>query len=354
MGGGRFARGKKTTMSMLKHVLEPPRYGFEVVPSTRQILSEFCYRMNIMRSRKNWLPVFGWFMTALLAIPLAIFVARYFSFRLLAVGAVYGMVVLGSHGTLYLHRYATHRGYRFRNGVWRFVCKNLVLKVVPEEVYVISHHVHHQLSEQAGDPYNARAGWLYCFLADVNHQLIAQNLSEPAYARVTMLLNHCGVRINSYAQYRVWGSLCHPGFALLSFLLNWAFWYAAFYLIGGHALATALFGSAFVWAIGVRTFNFAGHGGGKERQVAGVDFYRGDRSVNQTWPGFISGEWHNNHHLYPNGARAGFLYYQLDLPWLFIRALHAVGGISSYRDYKAEFLTRHYLPYVRARDVERA
>ena len=336
-------------MATLKHVLAPPRYGFDRIPSSREILSEFFHRMNVVRSRKQWLPLFGWVTTSLLAIPLTVFAFRYFSLPLLAAGFVYSMVGLGSHGTFYLHRYATHRAFRFRNPVWRFVCKNLVLKIAPEEIYVISHHVHHRYSEEAGDPYNARAGWLYCFLADVNHQPIATDLSEPAYARVTMLLNHCGVRLNSYAQYRVWGSLCHPGFALLSYALNWAFWYSAFYLIGGHALATALFGSAFVWAIGVRTFNFAGHGGGKELQGAGLDFYRGDRSINQAWPGFISGEWHNNHHLYPNGARAGFLRYQLDLPWLFIRLLHSVGGISSYRDYKAEFMTRHYLPYLDAR-----
>jgi len=330
----------------LKHVLAPPRYGFERIPTSGDILREFFYRLNIARSLKQWLPLFGWVTTMLLAIPLIVFVVRYFSFSLLAVGFIYGMVVLGSHGTFYLHRYATHRAYRFRNSTWRFICKNLVIKIVPEEIYVISHHVHHLYAERAGDPYNARAGWLYCFLADVNHQPIAHDLSEPAYARVTMLLNHCGIRLNSYAQYRRWGSICHPGFALLSYSLNWIFWYSIFYLVGGHALATALFGAAFTWAIGVRTFNFAGHGGGKLRQRAGVDFHHEDRSINQVWPGFVAGEWHNNHHLFPNGARSGFLGYQLDLPWLLIRIIHALGGISCYRDYKVAFLTQHYRPYL--------
>lgn len=336
-------------MSTLKHLLAPPRYGFDCVPTTREILSEFFFRMNVVRSRKNWLPLYGWFMTSLLAIPLAVFAVRYSSLPLFAAGAVYGMVGLGSHGTFYLHRYATHRGFRFSNAMWLFVCKNLVVKIVPEEIYVISHHVHHKYAELPGDPYNARAGWLYCFLADVNHQPIAQDLSEPAYARLTMLLNHCGVRLNDYQRYRTWGSLCHPMFAVASYVLNWAFWYSAFYLVGGHALATALFGSAFVWAIGVRTFNFAGHGGGKDLRREGIDFHGGDRSINQTWSGLVAGEWHNNHHLYPNGARSGFLGYQIDLPWYFIRFLHAVGGVTSYRDYKAEFLTRHYQPFVAAR-----
>jgi len=338
-------------MSTLDHVLAPPRYGFDRFPTRREIVKEFFYRLNITRSRKQWLPLFVWLTTMLLAIPLVVFVVRYFSFPLLALGFIYGMVVLGSHGTFYLHRYATHRAYRFRNPIWRFVCKNLVIKIVPEEIYVISHHVHHRYAEQPGDPYNAGAGWLYCFLADVNHQPIAQDLSEAEYGRLTKLLNHCDIRINSYAQYCRWGSLCHPVFASLSYSLNWIFWYSVFYLVGGHALATALFGAAFTWAIGVRGFNFAGHGGGKLRHRAGVDFHRGDRSINQFWPGFVAGEWHNNHHLYPNGARAGFLGYQLDLPWLFIRALHAVGGVDSYRDYKAAFLAHQYRRYLLERKL---
>ncbi|MBK6692249.1 MAG: fatty acid desaturase [Myxococcales bacterium] len=333
-------------MSTLEHVLAPPRYGFGAIPTNREIVSEFFYRLNVLRCRKNWIPLFAWATTLAFAVPLVVFVTHYFSFWLVLLGFVYSMVLLGSHGTFYLHRYATHRAYRFRSPLWRFVCKNLVIKIVTEETYVISHHVHHRYTEQAGDPYNARAGWLYCFFADVNHQRIAPDLTEAAYARLKLLIDHCGIRLNSFAQYQRWGSLCHPAFAFTSYALNWAFWYAAFYLVGGHALATALFGSAFVWAVGIRTFNFAAHGGGKDRQRPGVDFHTKDHSINQVWPGYVAGEWHNNHHLYPNGARSGFLGYQLDLPWLFIRAVHALGGIQSYRDYKEEFVVRYQRPYL--------
>ena len=340
-------------MSTLKNVLAPPRYGFDVFPSAREIVSEFFFRLNVFRTRKNWLAAFSWTTTLLFAVPLAVFLVKYFSWKLVVAGFLYSMVGLGSHGTFYLHRYATHRAFRFSHPVWRFVCKNLVIKIVPEEAYVISHHVHHRYSEEAGDPYNAKAGWLYCFLADVNHQGIAQDMSAPAYERVKRLMNHCGVKLNTYAQYNEWGSLCHPAYAFLSYSLNWIFWYGVFFLLGGHALATALFGSAFVWAIGVRTFNFAGHGGGKDRRRAGVDFYTKDHSINQVWPGFVAGEWHNNHHCYPNGARSGFLRYQLDLPWMLIRAVHALGGIESYRDYKAEFVEKQLNPYLEACVSER-
>lgn len=340
---------------MLERWLAPPRYGWEqddgtlYRPTTLEILREFGYRLNVFRSVKNWLSAFTWFSLALLLVPCVVFFFRYFSMKLLAAAFVYGMIVLGTHGTFYLHRFATHRAFRFKNAFVLFICKNLVVKVVAEELYVVSHHVHHRKCEEPGDPYNVHGGWLYCFLADVNHQPIARDLTAPEHERVTRLLSHCGMRLNSYAQYQKWGSLARPAATIASYALNWAFWYATFWALGGHALATALFGAAFVWAVGVRTYNFAGHGAGKDRRQDGQDFNRRDWSVNQLWPGIVAGEWHNNHHLYPNGARSGFLPHQLDLAWVFIRTVHALGGISSYRDYKAEFLREHYHPYLRSR-----
>ncbi len=76
-------------------------------------------------------------------------------------------------------------------------------------------------------------------------------------------------------------------------------------------------------------------------------------SVNQLWPGYVGGEWHNNHHLYPHGARSGFLPYQLDLAWEFIRGMSRLGVVSSYRDPRADFLRDHYEPYVRANGASR-
>ena len=92
----------------------------------------------------------------------------------------------------------------------------------------------------------------------------------------------------------------------------------------------------------VRTFNYTGHGGSKQKHVEGVDFDRTDLSINQNRPGWFSGEWHNNHHLYPNSTRAGFLIYQLDLAWIYIYGLYKLGAVSQYNDAKKEFL-RNYL-----------
>jgi len=342
-------------VAFLERVLDPPSYGFLrngelYVPTHREIFSEFFHRLNIFKTKKNWLSLFGWVTSLSFAIPLVYFFTHYFSWPLVFAGFIYSMVVLGSHGTFWLHRYCVHHGYQFRNPFIRMVCRNLVLKIIPEEIYVVSHYVHHQFSEMPGDPYNVHGGWLYCFLADVNHQSVARDLSEKDYVQLCRLMQDTGVRLNSYSQYQKWGSLCHPAFTIAHYLCNWVFWFGMFYLIGGFPLATALFGFAGVWAIGVRTFNYDGHGRGKDRKRDGIDFNKNDWSVNQVWPGYVAGEWHNNHHLFPNGARSGFLPYQLDLPWIAIRLLNHMGAISSYRDHKPVFLREYYAPYLDKKD----
>lgn len=337
-------------------MLEPPSYGFEkngelVVPTKKQIFKEFFSRVNIFRTRKNWVATICWIATLSFAIPLYIFFTRYFSWPLFAVGFFYSMVFLGSHGTVYYHRYSTHRAFTFRNAFSRFIVRNLAIKIIPEELYVISHYVHHQLSEKPGDPYNVHAGWWYCFLADANHQLVARDLSENEYLRMRRLIDHTGVKLNSYAQYQRWGSICHPFYTVMTYVLNWSFWYGVFYLMGGHALATVIFGSCGVWAVGIRTFNYDGHGGGKNKQKKGIDFDTTNLSINQLWPGLITGEWHNNHHLYPNSASNHFLPYQLDWAWYFIRTYKWLGGITSYRNDRENFLKKYYWPYLAAENA---
>ncbi len=154
-----------------------------------------------------------------------------------------------------------------------------------------------------------------------------------------------GVLLNSYAQYQRFGSLCHPFWTILDISLNWSICYGVFFLLGGHALATALFAWAAVWHIGIRTFNYDGHGRGTNQQREGIDFSQNDFSLNQNFYGFVAGEWHNNHHLYPKSARAGFLNYQIDLPWLFIRILYRLGAIKSYRDSYRNFFCDYYNPW---------
>lgn len=337
-----------------------PRYkwadeqGNFIKPTVGQMWGEFFYRINFFRDSRNWFPFMAWFWVLLLLPFFLLFFFKYFTWGLLIAGFTYGMIIMGSHGTMWYHRYSTHNAFVFKNSFWRFISQHLVVKVVPEELYVVSHHIHHEKSDMPGDPYNAFGGFFYCFLADTNHQLMNRELSPEDYQIAKKMIAHTGVKLNTYEQYLKYGTIANPWYIMLTWILNWSFWGAVFYFVGewlgvtggGMALVCALFAGTFVWAVGIRTFNFEGHGKGKGKAAWGdSDYNRADYSINQYWPGYVAGEWHNNHHLYPTSARSGFLGYQLDLPWLYVRLIHLLGGIESYRDNKAQFIENYVKPY---------
>jgi stearoyl-CoA desaturase (delta-9 desaturase) len=339
---------------LLARVLREPTYGWTrdgalSSPDTATLLREWVVRMNVFADPKSWLPITGWIWTLALVPFGLVFLTKYFTWKLMLAGFLYAMVGIGTHGTVWLHRYATHRAFTFRNGFARALCRELTIKIVPEETYVVSHHVHHAYSDQPGDPYNATAGWLYCFLAAELHQPIARDLSPEDYRRTAALLGHTGVKLNTYEQYQRFGSIAHPGRTWAHFALNWAAWYAIFYALGGHALATCLFGWASVWGIGIRAHNYDLHAGGVDRRRDGIEFDRRNLAINAFWPGLVAGEWHNNHHLFPNSVRAGFLWWQPDISFAFIRLYRLLGGITAWRDFSASFESRYHQPYLAAK-----
>jgi sn-1 stearoyl-lipid 9-desaturase len=334
-------------MAFIDKVLQEPSYGWTdsqgklVIPPMKTLFRESFRRINIFKTRKNWIALYNWLVTACMCPFFIVFITEYIETAYLAFCVFYGTVFMAVHSTVWHHRYCTHSSFSFTNAFWKVLTQNLAIRTFPEEIFVIAHHVHHARSDMPGDPYNSRAGFMYCMLADVNHQSISKNLSEKDYSRTASLLSHAGCATNSFAQYVKWGSVSHPLQVLKIWLLNWLFWYSAFYLIGGRGLACAAFTGAMFWFIFVRAFNYTGHGGGKARHVQGVDFDRRNLSINQMRPGYMCGEWHNNHHLYPKSARAGFLPYQLDLAWLYILLLYKAGAVSSYYDSKPQFLEKY-------------
>jgi stearoyl-CoA desaturase (delta-9 desaturase) len=334
-------------MAFIDDVLQTPSYGWKneqgelIVPNVKQLYGEAFSRINIFKTKKNWISLISWLMAVCMFPFFVVFVFKYLSIKLVIAFLLYTFIIMSTQATIWFHRFCTHKSFTFSNKIWRFITQNLVLRTFPEEIYVVSHHVHHVKSDVPGDPYNPQAGMMYCMLSDVNHQSINKNLSEVDYNKAAHFLRHTGVRINSYKQYQKWGSISAPWYTIGLWLLNWSFWFTAFYFIGGPGLACAMFGGAMFWFIGVRAFNYTGHGKGEVKHVDGIDFDRSNLSINQTRPGLFAGEWHNNHHLYPGSARAGFLRYQIDLAWIYIWILNKIGGVSTYRNSKPDFLKKY-------------
>jgi stearoyl-CoA desaturase (delta-9 desaturase) len=327
-------------------LLYEPTYGWKDVngqlsiPTKRELFRETLSRINIFKSTRNWISFVSLLMLVSLVPFFLLFITKYFSWYLLIIVIAYSMIVMGTHGTIWFHRYCTHKSYTFSNRVWRFITQNLVIKTLPEESYVLSHHVHHSKSDQPGDPYNAQAGFLYCMLAEYNHQRISPDLNAEQYAKAASFLGHTGVRLNTFTQFKKWGCATSPKYVIATWALNWTFWYLTLFYLGGPPLACAVFTGAFFWFAFIRAFNYTGHGGGKIKHREGIDFDRRNLSINQARPGLLAGEWHNNHHLYPGSARAGFLPGQVDLAWLYILTLYKLKMVSGYKDSKKEFIQK--------------
>lgn len=342
--------------SFIDNLLYKPSYGWTTtdgtlsIPTKKQLWSEAFARMNIFKCRKNWLSFASFFALVSMVPFLFFFLFYFFSWYLAIAVVVYSMMIMGTHGTIWYHRYCTHKSYTFNHPLWRIITQNLVIKTLPEEIYVVSHHVHHSKSDEPGDPYNPQGGFWYCMLAEYNHQRVSPDLSEADHKKVVHFMKHTGVPLNSYKQYQKWGSMASPVYTVAMWLLNWGFWYTLLFLIGGHALACAIFTAAMLWFALIRAFNYTGHGGGHAKHRDGIDFDRRNLSINQTRPGLLAGEWHNNHHLYPGSARAGFLPQQIDLAWVYIWLLHRVRMVRSYKDSKKEFL-RKYIKKGHSRDM---
>ena len=319
-----------------------PGYGFArngklVTPKPSELWREFFARLNFIGDCRNWLPALSFFASLALSIPFFVFIFKYVSLPLILISGFYSYFFLNIHGTIYLHRYSSHKAFHFRNDFWTVIFKNIAIKIIPEEVFAVSHYVHHAIPEKPGDPYNATCGWLYCFIADVNHQSLARDLTEKDYGIVTKMLDHIGSPLNSYAQYRQWGSAMRPFWTIMEFVINWSLWFFLLSWIGGPSLAFAVFSGAFFWAIAIRNFNYKSHGSGQNRHRDGIEFHRDDLSMNLKMSGFAAGEWHNNHHLYPRSARAGFKSGQLDLSWVVIKTMLTLGIVTKANDDTANF-----------------
>jgi fatty-acid desaturase len=208
------------------------------------------------------------------------------------------------------HRLLTHRGYKTPKWVEYFLttCATLALEGGPI-FWVATHRIHHQKSDQEGDPHSPRDG---AFWAHVGWLLFGET-------------NHNNTRMMSkYApdlakhRFYVWLNNYHwvPLVVLAAILVA----------IGGLPL--------FLWGICLRVVvglhatwlvNSATHMWGSRR------FTTRDDSRNNWWVALITfGEgWHNNHHAHPTSARHGLAWYEFDPSWIQLKMLKFFGIAKS-------------------------
>ncbi len=315
--------------SFLQHLLARPRYAGRV-PRAQEVLLEYVRNLRIDRDRRLWLGVFNLSVSLIFLSIAAGFFVAHFSWTAFFAGLALCSLAMNWHGTLYYHRLGSHRAFRARNPWALTLLRHLAPRTVPEEVYVLSHQVHHAYADTLLDPYAPRLGWLACMLADANHQRISPELSREDYERACRLLAplahpRWGLKLNDYETYRRWGSLVHPLDTLKDFGINWLMWFTLAFFIGGNTGVGALAWGVSLWLFSVRHFNYKSHGSGRDQRRADREVSAPDLSLNLRLAGWLAGEWHSNHHLVPRSARYDFRKDQVDLSWQILRALMALG-----------------------------
>ena len=254
------------------------------------------------RSKVNWTTLLVMVLFHLLAV-VALF---YTTWQAVVVAVVLHWMCVGWGIALGYHRLHTHRAYKVPKLVEYFfaLCGTMTLEGGPI-FWVAVHRVHHQKSDQVGDPHTPRDGrwWSHILWMIFGSPLHANTKLMGAYAPDLM-------KDSFYRWLNTWHwlPLTLLGFALLAIGgLPWLLW---------GVFLRVVVGLHFTWLV-----NSATHLWGSRR------FDTTDDSRNSLWVALITfGEgWHNNHHAYPTSARHGMVWYELDMAWLQIRLLEKIG-----------------------------
>ena len=241
----------------------------------------------------------------------AFHVAAVAAFFYIDLGAIITAVVLyfvaGMLGIgMAYHRLLTHRSYKTPLWMEYFLtlCATLALEGGPI-FWVATHRVHHQKSDRDGDPHTPREG---SFWAHMGWIIMGQGLHQETalLARYTPDLSKDTFHVALTKWH--WVPQVVVGLALLAFG-------GIPYVLWGIGART-VFGLHTTWAV-----NSATHLWGSRR------FATKDDSTNNWWVALVTfGEgWHNNHHAHPTSARHGLAWYEVDLNWMGISFLKALG-----------------------------
>ena len=229
-----------------------------------------------------------------------------FSWKALLITAALYWIAIGLGIGMGYHRLHTHRSYRVPKFIEYFfaVCGTLTLEGGPI-FWVATHRVHHQHSDQEGDPHTPNDGGFWAHMGWIIHGEAKHNNTEmmaryaPDLARDPFY-----VWLNTYH----YVPLIVLGLILLAVggipLMLWGVCVRV--VVGLHA----------TWLV-----NSATHMWGSRR------FATRDDSRNSWWVAMLTfGEgWHNNHHAHAQSARHGLAWYEFDMTWYGICALRMVG-----------------------------
>lgn len=252
-------------------------------------------------------------------------------FSWVALGVAVALYVIRMFGiTAVYHRYFAHRTYKTSRPM-QFALAFLGNTAAQRgPLWWASHHRHHHATSdtpedahsplQEGGFWNSHMGWWG-----------RQKYVPPRLDLVKDLTKYPElVFLDRF------DAIAPATLGVFTFLLGMALerWFPGLGTNGWQMLVWGFVISTVVLFHGVATINSLAHVFGSRR------YKTSDASRNNFWLALITlGEgWHNNHHHYPNSARQGFYWWEIDLSYYGLKALKAVGLVRDLKPVPARVL----------------
>lgn len=257
------------------------------------------------KPRLDWAVIL--FMSAIHIVAIFAFLPGNFSWAAVGVMVFLHWVTGGLGITLGYHRLVTHRSFQTPKWLEYILvfCGTLAMQGGPID-WVGMHRLHHLHSDNEGDPHDSNQGFLWSHLGWMLYHLPERD-EVPRFTK-------------DIAEDPVY-QFFQKYLLAIQILLG-----VALYLLGGWPFV--------LWGIFVRLVavyhctwlvNSATHKFGYRT------YESGDRSTNCWWVALlVYGEgWHNNHHAFQYSARHGLQWWEIDMTWMTIQLLQALGLASN-------------------------
>jgi stearoyl-CoA desaturase (delta-9 desaturase) len=231
--------------------------------------------------------------------------------------------------TAFFHRYFAHRAFRASRGIQLAMAVLGCTAGQRGPLWWAAHHrEHHLTADTADDPHSPdHRGFLFshtlwfltrgAFAAPANRVKDWLRYPELRWLERVDWLPFVGLGAGCYAL-GAWLEAAAPGLGT----------------DGPQMLVWGFFVSTVVLYHATYTINSLAHRYGRRR------YPTRDTSRNNAWLALLTlGEgWHNNHHYFPASARQGFFWWELDVSYLVLRALAAIGIVHDLRPVPARVL----------------
>jgi stearoyl-CoA desaturase (delta-9 desaturase) len=220
--------------------------------------------------------------------------------------AFYVAGVLGI--TVGYHRLLTHKSFQTKKFVERFFALLGITAIQNGPVdWIAEHRLHHAVSDTELDPHNINEGfwhahwsWMFqkrpAWFKEGMHKTYAPDImKDPFLSWIDKYSFHLVVVLG----------------AAVMFLGGWKFFLWAFCLK-----------QVCLWHV-TWFVNSASH-------LWGYRHFKEEQATNCWWVGLLAmGEgWHNTHHAHPTSARHGLRWWEIDVSWMVISSLRAVGLVK--------------------------